>query len=87
MAEDCDSGGDERSDRVLEIGFLGDVRIYVGPRRRSRARIIGFTARWDMPMVGSKKFAYTKKGEEAAEKAAKKTGKQLKIAKKMKGAK
>jgi len=35
-----------------------------------------------MPMVGKKKFPYTKKGKMAAKKAAKKTGKKMK---KMKG--
>lgn len=35
-----------------------------------------------MPKVGKKAFPYTKKGEEAAEKYAKKTGKKLKITKK-----
>ena len=31
-----------------------------------------------MPMVGKKKFAYTKKGKAAAKKAAKKMGKKVK---------
>jgi hypothetical protein len=31
-----------------------------------------------MPKVGKKKFAYTKKGKEAAKKYAKKTGKKVK---------
>tara|TARA_A100001201_G_scaffold68099_1_gene63096 strand:- start:497 stop:607 length:111 start_codon:yes stop_codon:yes gene_type:complete len=35
-----------------------------------------------MPMVGKKKFPYTKKGKMAAKKAAKKSGKKMK---KMKG--
>ena len=35
-----------------------------------------------MPMVGKKKFPYTKKGKMAAKKAAKKSGKKIK---KMKG--
>lgn len=35
-----------------------------------------------MPTVGKKKFSYTKKGEEAAKKYAKKTGKKVKSKKK-----
>ena len=31
-----------------------------------------------MPMIGKKKFAYTKKGKTAAKKYAKKTGKKMK---------
>ena len=34
-----------------------------------------------MPMVGKKKFAYTKKGKMAAKKAAKKMGKKVKMRK------
>jgi|TARA_Y100000289_G_scaffold42495_1_gene42190 hypothetical protein len=37
-----------------------------------------------MPMVGKKKFPYTKEGKMAAAKAAKKTGKKAKKVKKMK---
>lgn len=35
-----------------------------------------------MPKVGAKKFAYTKKGEAAAKRYAKKTGKKLVVRKK-----
>lgn len=37
-----------------------------------------------MPMVGNKKYSYTKKGMAAAKKAAKKTGKKMSYGKKRK---
>ena len=40
-----------------------------------------------MPRVGSKRFAYTPKGEKAAKAYGKKTGQKVKIAKPMKGRK
>lgn len=98
MAKGSHQGGHEPADGVLtgwfwwtpptepdEIGTMFDV--YDGRKRRStEPRRIGFTARWDMPQVGAKKFPYTKAGEKAAKKEAKMSGKQMKIAKRMKSA-